>query len=161
AAKEYTLMVSGQETVAPIAGLKGLSAPAAGEHDECRQVVVLVPQSVAEPGANGRSPGLLMAGAEEGDRRVMIDRFRKHRTDDGDVIHDTADVRHELAELDTAFAVAFEWIGRAHTQQRFLAGGHAGDALTHAHARREFVAGHLGELRFGIEQVDVGWRAGL
>ena len=148
-------MVSREETIAPITGLQGLTASAAGKHYERGQVVVLAAQPVAEPGANGRSPGLLMAGAEEGDRRVMIDRLRKHRTDDGDFIHDAADVRQQLAQLNAAFSIGFEWIGRADTQKRLLAGGHARDALAHAHAWREFFASHLGELRLRIEQVNV------
>ena len=160
-AEEHPLMVAGEETIAPITGLQGLTAPAAGEHNERGQVVILAAKPVTEPGADGRPPGLLMAGAQEGDRRIVIDRFRKHRADDRDFIHDAADVREQLSQLNAAFSIVFEWIGRADTQKRLLAGSHARDTLAHAHARREFFAGHLAKLWLRIEQVEVRRRAGL
>src|SRR6185503_10836236 len=118
-------------------------------------VVSFAAQAVAEPGADRRPPGLLVAGSQESDRRVVVDRFRKHRTDDRNLVHDAANVRYPLAQLDAAPAIALERIRRTDTEKRLLSGSHSRDALAHPHARRKFLAGHLGELRFRIEQVDV------
>ena len=44
-------------------------------HDERRQVLVLAAEAVAEPRAQARPAGLLVAGLDEGDRRVVVDRL--------------------------------------------------------------------------------------
>src|SRR2546422_748405 len=78
-----------------------------------------------------------------------------------DDIDNTADVWEQFAEFDPVFAVALEWVRRTDAQQCLLPGGHPGNALAHAHARRKFFAGHLSQFRLRIEQVDVRRGAGL
>ena len=160
-AKLHALVVGGEEPVAPVVPLQRLAAAAAGEHHERRQVVVLAAQAIGQPRAHRWPAGLLIARAHERDRRIVIDRLGKHGPDERDVVHDAADVRQQAAQLDAGFAVAFEFVRRAHTTQHRLARRHARDALAHANAGRQFHPGHLLQLRLGIEQIQVRRRAGL
>ncbi len=57
-----------------------VAAPLRDHHDERRQVLVLAPQAIAEPGPQPRPAGLLRAGLDEGDRRVVVDRLGVHRS---------------------------------------------------------------------------------
>ena len=70
---------AGQEAAAPQPReerLVGLVAAALRDHDDERgQVLVLAAQAVAEPGAQARPAGLLAAGLDERDGRVVVDRL--------------------------------------------------------------------------------------
>ena len=141
--------------------LQRLTAAAAREHHERGQVFVLAAQAVGQPRAHRGPSRLLIARAHERDRRIVIDRFSEHGANDRDVVNNAADMRQHAAEFHAGLAVAFEVIGRAHTLQHRLARRHAGDALTFADARWQFFAGHLLQLRFRVEQIQVRRRAGL
>src|SRR5439155_23774978 len=114
AAQLNTLEIPGEKTVAPITRLKGLSASATEQHNKGGKIIVLAAQAVAQPCAHGGPPRLLVAGAEERDRWIVVDWFREHRTDNRDFIHDAAHVRDHFTELDSVPAIAFERIRRAH-----------------------------------------------
>ena len=68
------------------------------EHDERRQRLVLAAETVTEPRAHARPARLLESGLDERDRRIVIDRVRVHRLDDGDVVDDLRRVGQELAD---------------------------------------------------------------
>jgi hypothetical protein len=142
-------VTAGQKAVAPVAGLQGLAATAAGEHHERGEILVFAAEPVAEPGAHGGSAGLLMAGAEESHGRVVVNRDGVQGADQGDVIDDAAGVGQQFAEFGPLAAVTFERVGRSDAQPGRLPGGHAGDALPHAHARRQFDAGHSASFGLG------------
>src|SRR5947209_595237 len=135
--------------------LQGLAAAAAGEHDKRRQILVFASQAVSEPGAHRRPPGLLVARAHEGHSRVVIDWLGEHRTNDRDVVGNAADVWNHAAEFNATFAVPFELVRRTDTPQDRLPRGHAGDPLSLANTRRQFLAGHFFQLWFWIEQVQM------
>ena len=78
------------------------------QHDERRQVLVLAAQSITEPRAHAWPAGLLEAGLDERDRRVVIDRLGVHRLDDGDVVDDLRGVREKLADPGAGLAVLGE-----------------------------------------------------
>ena len=73
-------------------------------HDERRQIMVLAAQPVADPGAHARTAGLLAAALDERDRRIVIDRVRIHRLDDGNVVHDLGGVRQQFADPGAAIS---------------------------------------------------------
>ena len=128
--------------------LQCLAAGATREHHERGQVRIFAAQSIGDPCAHRRPSGLLVAGAHEGDRRIMIDRFGEHGPHDRDVVHDAPDVRNHRAQLDSGAAVAFEIEWRPNTAEHRLARRHSGDALALANAGGEFLTRHFLELRF-------------
>ncbi len=71
-----------------------------------------------------------------------------------------ARLRQELGEVHAGLAMLGEFEGRADAEEVLLAAGHAGDALAFADAVGQVLAGHFGELRLGIEEVEVRGRAG-
>ena len=91
-AQRHALVLAGQEAGAPEAVVERLGLLAAGpgrsHHDEGGQVLVLGAQAVAEPGAEAGPAGELMAGADVGDGRVVVDRLGLDGLDDGDVVDD-------------------------------------------------------------------------
>ena len=89
AAELDALIARRQEAAAPEAVVERLVGPPAREQDdERRQVLVLAPQAVGDPGAHARPAGELRAGLHERDRRVVVDRLGVHRADDADVVGD-------------------------------------------------------------------------
>ena len=71
-----------------------------------------------------------------------------------------ASVRQQLGDVHAALAVLRELERRPDAEQILLPAGHAGDALALADAVGQVLAGHLGELRLRIEQIEVRRRAG-
>ena len=88
------------------------------QHDERRQILVLAAQTVADPRAHARPAGLLAAGLDEGDGRIVIDGVGVDRLDDGDVVDDLGGVRQQFAEPGAGLAVLAEferWTARRGT----------------------------------------------
>ena len=50
-------------------------------------------------------PGDHEAGLEKRDRRLVIDRFRMHAADDGDIVHHARRVRQQFGDPRAGFAV--------------------------------------------------------
>ena len=63
-----------------------LATPVGDEDDERGKILRLAPQAVRQPRPQRGSSGLLRAGLDEGDRRVVIDRLGVHRTDETDPV---------------------------------------------------------------------------
>src|SRR2546429_546352 len=80
-----------------------------------------------------RTPGLLEAGLQEGDCRIVVDGFRVDRLDDGNVIHNLRVVGHQFADPATRPSVLAEFENGWRHRKRRLPGGHAGDALPLSH----------------------------
>ena len=104
---ERALVDGGQEAVAEDVDPPERDAPAA-EDDEPRQVLVLGPQTVGDPGPHAREAGERHAAVEVEVRLGVLHERRGHRADDGQFVGDAADVREERADRDAALAVAGE-----------------------------------------------------
>ena len=122
-----------QEAAAPEAREDRLARVLAGalrdHRDERRQVFVLAAEAVADPRAHARVAGLLVAGVDERDGRVVVDRLGVHRFDDADVVGDRLHVRQEVADPGAVLAAAAAGPHGGDDRERGLAGGHAGEAL--------------------------------
>ena len=81
---------------------------AAAEDDEAREVLVLGPEAVGDPGPHARKAGERHAAVEVEVRLRMLHERRGHRADDGQLVGDAAGVREERADRDAAAAVAGE-----------------------------------------------------
>ena len=93
-----TLVFRGQEAASPEAGIERLLlARSPGDHDNIgRKILVRAAEAVAEPGAEARLAGLLDARIDEGDGRIVVDRFGVEALDDGDVVYDLGNLRENL-----------------------------------------------------------------
>ena len=84
AAELDPLMPRGQKAAAPQPVVQRLIVGAAGaardHRHERRQVLVLAPQAVRNPGPDARPAGQLRAGVDERDGRVVVDRLGVHAT---------------------------------------------------------------------------------
>ena len=135
-AKPHALIFGRQKAAAPQAReqrLVGVDAVGLRDHhDERRQVVVLAAEAVADPRAHAGASGLLAAGLDEGDGRIVIDGVGVDGFDDGEVVDDFGGVRQQFADPGAGLAVLFEAEEARRDGKRGLAGRHAGDALAHA-----------------------------
>src|SRR5437899_192629 len=128
--------------------LQGLAAAAAGQHYERGQISILAAEAVGNPGAHCWPAWLLVAGAHEGNCRIMVDRVSEHGPHNRNIVRDAADVRQHSAQFGSGFAVAFKIERRTHTAKHGLARGHTSDALAFADAGWQFFARHFLELWF-------------
>ena len=153
----HPLVAAGQEAASPEAVVERLSSGPLGDHDhECRQVAVLVTQTVGQPGAQTGPPRDLRAGQEKGDGRIVIDGLGMHGPDEAEVVGDLGGPGQELADPGSRLAVLGELVdGRSHGKAALL-GGHAGEALTLADGLGQFLAAAGGQGRLVVEQVHLG-----
>ena len=82
-----------QPAVLPLRGAAAGVAVRIAEHDERGQVLVLGPQSVADPGAKGRSAREDLAGVDAAHRLRVIVVVAEHRADHAPVVGFAAHVR--------------------------------------------------------------------
>ena len=126
------------------------------QDDESGQVPVLGSQSVAEPGAHAGPTRLLKPGLDEGHRRVVIDGVGVHGLDDGNVINDLSVVREQVADQRARLAVPAKLEQGGRDRQRVLPRGHPRNALSHANRSGKFRTHQIRQLRFVVEQIDLG-----
>ena len=162
AAKFHALVARGKETGSPQAIVECLEVSfAAADHDDVGgHVGVVATEPVAKPRAHARFSGLLLAGVDEGDGRVVVDGLGVHRFDDGDVIDDAGGVREEFADPSAVLTVSFELEHRRDAGERFLLAGHPGEALPLADALGQLRAVEFPHRRVVVEGVDVRGPAG-
>ena len=132
-AEADALVRRGEEAAAPEAREDRLARVLAGalrDHgDERGQVFVHAAEAVADPRAHAGVAGLLVAGVDERDRRVVVDRLGVHRLDDADVVGDRLHVRQQVADPGAVLAAAAAGPHGGDDREAGLAGGHAGEAL--------------------------------
>src|SRR6185369_1197252 len=92
---------------------------------------------------------------EESHSRIVVDGVGKNGPNEGAVIDNLRQVWQQLRDVHAAASVFLELVGRADAEKVLLRAGHGGDALAAANAVREIFAGHLGELRLGVEEVEL------
>ena len=92
------------------------------QHDEARQVLVLRPQPIREPGAERRPARQSVPAIHHEQRRPVIPVVGVHRADDADVVDVRANLRKNLADLDAALSALLEFEWRAHQVPRRAVG---------------------------------------
>ena len=113
AAEGDRTVLRGQEAAAPVSRLQRLPASAALHADIRGQVRIFAAESVAGPRAHRGPAGLLVAGAEKCDGRIVVDRLGEHRADECRVVGDARDIRHEFAHVHSAAAMLRKFVRRA------------------------------------------------
>jgi len=101
-AKLDSLVFRRQKSAAPLPIGERLVVWIAGtlrdHHHECRQIFVLAPQSIRQPGTDRWPTGELKACLEKSDRGIMIDRFCVQGLDEADVVGDFGEMRQQFAD---------------------------------------------------------------
>jgi hypothetical protein len=159
-AKLHTAILRRQKATSPVSRLERLPATAARQHDEGRQITIVTAEPIGEPRAHGRTSRLLVPRGEKGDRGIVIDRIGVHRAHEGAVIDDLRQVRQQLGDVHARLPVLLKLEGRTDAKKILLPAGHRGNALPLAHAVRQVLSGHFGELRLRIEKIEMRWRTG-
>ncbi len=103
----------------------------------------------------------MVAGAEECDRRVVIDGFGVHRPDDAKVVGDFACVTHEVAIFRAALSIFLEIRESASEWKRRLVSAHAGKTLALSHRVRQGLAVLFPKQRLRVEGLKLRRPAGL
>ena len=131
-------------------------------HDhEGREIIVLGPEAIVHPCSHTRSTGLLTAGLEEGDSRVVIDGFAVDRADEADLVGDLLGPGQQFAQFHPALPGRFEGVLAGDDDKAILVGYHASDSLAAEHGLRHVLAESSGDLRLGIKQIEMRRAAGL
>ena len=125
------------------------------QNDEGRQVFIHAAQTIRSPGTHRGPAGHLVAGAEEGDAGVVVDRFRVHRADDTEFIGQAAGMAHDVAVFDAALAVPLEIHERARQRERGLVPAHAGQTLSLADRVGQWLQVLLAEERLRVERLEL------
>src|SRR5215207_498478 len=117
-------MLRRQKAAAPQARKQWLIIAAiAGQrdhHHECRQVVVLASQTVAQPGAKAGPARNLVPRLNKRDGWVVINGFGVQGLDNANVVGDLRGVRQKLADPSSALTVLREFEDRRSYRQCFL-----------------------------------------
>ena len=102
----HTLKTARQEPAAPLPRrdrLRRATRARGHHHDKSRQIFRLTAEPVVHPCPHARTPRDLRAGVHEHVSRIVVDRVRRHRTNDTNLVHDGADVRKEGTDLRLIF----------------------------------------------------------
>ena len=110
-AELHALILRRQKAAAPLPRRNGLrrAAFAGGYHDDkARQILRLAAEPVGDPCAHARTARDLSACVHEHVRRVVVDRVRRHRAHEAEVVRHAAEMRQQLGKLHLALAVFCE-----------------------------------------------------
>ena len=161
-AKANPIMTTGQESAIPVAGGQGLSfAIFGGEHDVDGKILIHGPKSVGHPGPDCRPARKLGTRLHEGHSRTMIDGLGVHGFYKTKLIRDGCGMGKEFAQSCPTLPVLLEGVRRTRQWETGLMGGHASEALSPSNRVGKFLPMTGIENRFVVEQVHLGWRAGL
>ena len=130
------------------------------QHDERRQVLVQRAQSVTQPGPQAGAARQLVAGADVGDRRIMVDRFGVQALDDREIVDHLGRVRQQLADPGAVAAVLLELVFRRGDGKPLLAGGHRRQPLALPHRFGQVLVEQLVHLRLVVEHIQLAGRTG-
>ena len=129
------------------------------EHHEAGKVVGFRTQPVEHPRSKARTTRDDRSAVHERVRRIVIDLFGPHRTDDARLVDDAANVREELADHLSRSTERLEPVSRAHARE--LLSLELRDLLTLRQRFGHRSAAHLGELRLVVERLEMRRSAGL
>src|SRR5262249_17288259 len=107
------LIDRGEETRAPERLAARRIRAAADQDDEAGQLLALGAEAPGDPGAHARAAGAGRSGVEKELRGRVVELVGPHRLDEGDVVHELAELRQELADPGAALPVLTELVRRA------------------------------------------------
>ena len=162
-AQAAALVLARKESASPEARAERLHVADAlrDHHHEARQVVVHASEAVAHPRAEARAAGLLGAGLEEGDARLVVDRRGVHRADEAHVLRDAAGVGQEFRQPEAVLVVleAVEAELRRRDGEARLPARHRREALAVPDRVGQVLVEVLGEARLVVVEVELARRA--
>jgi hypothetical protein len=85
----------------------------------------------------------------------VVDRLGPQRAHDAQLVGAGAEVRQQLADLETGLAAPAEQKARRRDRQPLLVAGHRRQPLAHAHRGRQLLAGARPQAGFWIPEVDL------
>ena len=132
-----------------------LSAAARDEHAIARQIFRLGAQPVKHPRPHARPAGNGRARIHQRVRGIVIDRVRRHRPNDRDVICHTADVREELANVLAGFAELLKIMLRPEACEVVALALQLRNRLPLRDALGHRLAVHLPQLRLVIQRLQM------
>ena len=140
-----------QPAVRPHIGAEDRKTSGIGQHAIRGQVLALTSQSVRQPRTDRRSSDSDSSGIQSIQRLAMVIHIGVHRSDQRDVVGDTAETRQQLAQFHSALALRseLEWAGvdLGTRFSRVVVLDLAGEVL---HMQ-------LLQFRLGVGHVDMAW----
>src|SRR5439155_24097167 len=100
------------------------------QHHKGRQILVLAPQAVTDPGTQTGPSGLLASRLDKRDGGIMVDGFSVYGPDDGDVVHDLGMMGKQFADVSARLPHLVELENGSGYWQGALTRSHPGDMLT-------------------------------
>ena len=131
------------------------------QHHERRQTLILAAEPIVDPRAHARASRELIAGLEQRDGRIVIDRLGMHAAQDAKLIGDLGGIRQAIAQPLPALAVLLEFVHRGSDRKAILIGDHASDALASKDRRGDVLIETIPDEGLVVEQVDLRGSAGL
>ena len=104
--KRRSLIDRRQPAVRPVANSVDRQTARVRQDHVSRQILVLAPERIHDPRAPGRPAGQDLARMNQPQRRLVIDRFGRHRPHQSQIIRDPGDVRNQLAQHHSRIAHA-------------------------------------------------------
>ena len=150
------LMAGRQKAASPARFAAIGLALARQQHHERRQVAVFAAEPVAEPRSQAGPADDLMPRVHEDLRRRVIELGRPHRSDDGDVVGDGGEMRHQLRDFRARLAVLRESEWRREELRRPL---DEGEPFALDQFLRDVLTVVLLQRRLGIEEIELRRRA--
>ena len=145
------LIAARQKTAAPSRRAALEPAARVGQHDERRHVTILRAQAIGRPGTEAGFAHENRAGVHLVHRLRMVHAVAVATAQHANVIRVPGDVREEVADLEAGLAARAKRLDRA--KQRIARDFAARHHL--AKTARQRLAGVLGQVRLGIEQIHV------
>ena len=102
-----------QPAARPVAHAVDRQAAGIGQDHVGRQVLVLGAQGVDDPRAPGRPAGQDLAGVDQPQRCLVIDRLGRHRADQREIVDDPGGMRQELAQHHSRLSLRLKRNGEA------------------------------------------------
>ncbi len=139
----------------PVGQRLGVAHALRHHHHESRQVFVLAPEPVRNPGSDAGSPGELESGLEKGDRRIVVDGIGLHAADHTDVIGDARRVRQQFTQPLAALPVPVEPEDGRRGRKLRLIGRHTRESLPLPNRIRQLLAAPRRQVRLVVEHVEL------
>ena len=112
--------------------------------------------SPVQPRTHRRFAGLLRAGVNCSDRRVVVDRLSVHGFDQANIIRNRGGVRDEFTEPASMLPMLGKFKHWGHAGEGGLFGSHPGDSLTIADTVGQFLPVVFTQLGMIIKHIDMG-----
>ena len=91
----------------------------------------------------------------------MVDGFGVEAAHDTKIIGQLSQIGQHGAHLSPGLSILFKRLDLGDAGPGFVIGGHGGEPGVPAHRPGDVLARHFGELRLGVEEIDVGGTSAL